>query len=250
MNKRIVGIVLVSMLLVALLGTTVAFAQVSWEDVTKTENNDDGPPFPGGWRSILKDLVDLDEIKAKIATALGISVEDLEAARQGGMRLPQIAEEQGVEIETLKETMTEIREELIQSALDQGLIDEDQAAAIREHEGRMGIGPRFRKGIGPLGELDHQVLLAEALGIPLETLEADLAEGKTIRDLIEEYEVDIDSFREVMESTRTEALEQAVEDGVITPEQAEKLLERGIGRGPGCGMRGEGGFGKHLFGAP
>ncbi len=98
---------------------------------------------------------------------------------------------------------------------------------------------------------------AEALGMTADELSTQLWGGKTLADLAEEKGVDLQDVRDAVsaahEQAKRDAIEQAVEDGTITREHADWLLEgldngymggRGFG---GChgGMRGgvRGGFG-------
>jgi hypothetical protein len=98
---------------------------------------------------------------------------------------------------------------------------------------------------------------AEALGMTADELSTQLWGGKTLADLAEEKGVDLQDIQDAVsaaqEQAKRDAIEQAVEDGTITREHADWLLEgldngyiggRGFG---GChgGMRGggRGGFG-------
>ena len=95
---------------------------------------------------------------------------------------------------------------------------------------------------------------AEALGLTPEEFFAELHAGKTLEEIAEAQGVELEAVQEAMNAARAdamrEAIEQAVEDGNITQEQADWLLEgleqgflpRGRGFGSGHGMRG--GFGR------
>lgn len=92
---------------------------------------------------------------------------------------------------------------------------------------------------------------AEALGLTPEELFTELHAGKSLEEIAEEQGVDIEAVQDAMNASRTEArrqaIEQAVEDGRITQEQADWMLEgldKGYslgGRGFGHGGRGPGG---------
>ncbi len=119
-----------------------------------------------------------------------------------------------------------------------------------------GFGPGFGGGMrgwmhGGAGgwmaeyrDLMHEPI-AEALGLTLEELNAEIAAGKPMWQIAEEQGVDSTTLVEAMQAGREAAIAQAVEDGVITREQADWMLERSGGFGPGgCrgGMRGPGGM--------
>jgi len=95
---------------------------------------------------------------------------------------------------------------------------------------------------------------AETLGLtPNELFIALHDEGKTLAEIAEEKGVDIDAVQDALNASRAEAqresIAQAVEDGTMTQDEANWLLE-GLEKGftgGGHGMR-PGGFGGH--GAP
>lgn len=88
--------------------------------------------------------------------------------------------------------------------------------------------------------------IAEALGISVADLEAELAAGKTVAQLAQELEVDFAVVRAAMDAVHAAALQQAVADGLITQEQADWMLSHrggmnGNGNGYGSGNQGQGG---------
>jgi hypothetical protein len=84
--------------------------------------------------------------------------------------------------------------------------------------------------------------IAEALGISVAEFEAAHAEGKTVYALAEELDVDLAVVRAAMQAVHTEALAQAVADGLLTQEQAQSMLvhHAQMGNGRGGGMMGQG----------
>ncbi|MBC7228346.1 MAG: hypothetical protein H5T61_14125 [Thermoflexales bacterium] len=87
--------------------------------------------------------------------------------------------------------------------------------------------------------------VAEALGMTPEQLFSELHSGKTLEEIAEEKGVDIQKVYEAAQAARVQqmkdAIQQAVEDGRMTQEQADWLLEgleKGyfpMGRGFGFG---------------
>ena len=117
--------------------------------------------------------------------------------------------------------------------------------------GGLGLGPGGRGdmlgwGGGSWAQFD---VAAEALGLtPNELFIALHDEGKTLTEVSEEQGADIDALQEALNANRVEAqrqsIAQAVEDGTMSQEQADWLLE-GLDKGfmgGGHGM-GPGGFG-------
>jgi len=211
-------------------------------------------------------LGDQIDREALLADALGITVEELQAAHESA------------------------RQAGIQQAVEEGLITQEEADQMLAGEGK---GPHRGFGRGHHGkfgsqdaQIDHKALLADALGITVEQLEAaqqeardaaiqqaideglitqeeadmmaahqalkayidreaitaqalgisvaDLQaaheEGKTVRTLIDELGLDRETFHTNMEAAHEAAIQQAVADGVITQEQADQIQE-GNGRG-------------------
>ncbi len=162
-----------------------------------------GPRGRGGFGGF-GPQIDRDQL---LADALGITVEDLQAAR---LKAEQAA---------------------VQKMLDEGWIGQKQAdlmlarLALRDY-------------------LDRDVLTAEALGITVEDLQAARDEGKTLRDLLDEQNIDPQDFRDALQEAHQAAIDQAVQEGVITQEQADLLqnarpgFDGGFGPGGHPGGRG------------
>jgi hypothetical protein len=152
-----------------------------------------GPGFgPGGFGERI-------DHQALLAEALGITVEELQAAQE------------------------QAHAAAIQQAVDEGLITQEEADQMTA---RMQLR----------SYLDPEALMAKALGITEQELQAARDEGKPIAVLIYELGLDPATVRTQMQTAREEAIQQAVTDGVITQEQADQILA-----GPAFG--GPGGFG-------
>jgi hypothetical protein len=86
----------------------------------------------------------------------------------------------------------------------------------------------------------------EALDIPVADLEARLDSGETMSQIAISTGMTLDKFRNLMVEVRTQAIEQALNDGVLTQAQADWMSQRGAGQmaggqmGNGSGMRGTG----------
>jgi hypothetical protein len=98
--------------------------------------------------------------------------------------------------------------------------------------------------------------MAEALNLTPTQLFEELHSGKSLNEIAEAQGVDLAQLQEAANATRVQAMKdaiaQAVEDGKITQEQADWLLQgldkgymgKGWHFGFGHGMRGMRGFGK------
>lgn len=90
-----------------------------------------------------------DQMEAALASALGVSVEELEAAKAEGTRIDELAEANGVDLEALRDTMQAAHQSAVEEALAQGLITQEQADWLLEHPRGPGGGMRGSPGRGP-----------------------------------------------------------------------------------------------------
>ncbi|MCA9875015.1 MAG: hypothetical protein KC441_15205 [Anaerolineales bacterium] len=145
-----------------------------------------------------------------LADALGISVEELQAAKEAAHAAA------------------------LQQAVDEGLITQEQAdlmnAAQALHDA-----------------VDEDAVMAEALGVTVEEFQA-AKEAHTVQDLIDASGLTNEELMTAVQTARDAAVQQAVADGVITQEQADALANTpgfgldGFG-GPRGGHGGHGGPG-------
>jgi len=141
-----------------------------------------------------------------LAQALGISADELDAA----MKSAQAA--------------------MLEEAVANGRITQEQADLIQA-------------GMALRDYVDKDAIMAEALGISVDELNAARDEGTSLRDLFQEQGLDRQTLRENLKNAMDDALNQAVADGVITQEQADLLREK-------TQNFGERGFGGPGFGGP
>ena len=112
---------------------------------------DHGPRGPRGGGERLG-IFDQEAMQATLANALGITVEELEAYHEQGLRLPEIAETLGVELDAVQSSMEAAREAAIEQALQDGTITQAQADRMLSGEG---CGPGHQggpRGGGPRGQ--------------------------------------------------------------------------------------------------
>jgi uncharacterized protein YidB (DUF937 family) len=138
-----------------------------------------------------------------LAEALGITVEELQAARQ------------------------KVYADRLAQAVQDGYLTQDEANTM--------LAMQALKGY-----LDRTALMAQALGVSVEEFEAAHDEG-TLGDLL--ADITPADLQEKMQTAVEDAVRQAVNDNVITQEQAALVLERVQN---GLELRGT--FGPHSFG--
>ncbi|MFZ0547493.1 MAG: hypothetical protein WAM60_18750 [Candidatus Promineifilaceae bacterium] len=183
-----------------------------------------------------------------LANALGISVEELQAAYQTAA------------------------EAAVQQAVDEGLLTQDQADALSAHSFEFHSGA----GLGlHIGDIDFDALVADALGISVDDLQAardevfannlaqqvedgvitqEQADMIQARKAVQDY-VDTDAISSALQSAYESAVNDALAAGAITQDQADLMLENmpsfdgmglGFGGGPhGFNGPGPGGHGFH-----
>jgi uncharacterized protein (DUF433 family) len=206
-----------------------------------------------------------------LAEELGLSDEDIEAALSGSKTFFELMQEYDLDITEIHAAVETVRQSALQQAVEDGALTQEQADLMAERGfgrgGRSGFGASGMLGgfggpgmlggcggelggkTGPLAEYHDLALeiFAGELGLSVEEIEAGLAEGKTPYELMQEYDLDVAEVQAATEAAHQQILQQAVEDGVLTQEQADQISqykgERGFGRG---GHRGWGGF----FGEP
>jgi hypothetical protein len=96
--------------------------------------------------------------------------------------------------------------------------------------GRGGFGMQRGDGPGEFGQGGrlHEYLsgaLADALSLTPDELEAGLAEGQSLVEIAEAQGIAEEDLTASFEQVRTEALQAAVDDGALTQEQADWMLE-------------------------
>ena len=141
-----------------------------------------------------------------------------------------LADALGITVEELQAAQDKAHEAAMQQAVDEGLITQDQADM-------MAAGYKLRDYV------DREAVMAKALGLSVEELQAAQDAGKPLSVIIYEQGLDPATLRTNMQSAFEETIQQAVADGVITQEQADQITDgAGFGFGPG-GFHGRGGFG-------
>jgi hypothetical protein len=212
MIKKSKKTVLIGALLVLVLaiGAVGVFAQ--GDDGTDAENTTVVPEFRGPGRGGFPHG-DSDEYQAELADALGITVEELQAAQQ------------------------RVREVRIEQMVEDGILTRDQANLMLATDALKDY-------------VDRDALMAEVLGISVEEYQA-AREAGTLHNLL--ADITPAELQERMQQAYEATLQQAVEDNIITSEQADLIREQMDGRfgfGPhmdfGFGGHGHhGGFGGH-----
>lgn len=225
-RNMIIGVLAVA--IVAVLGLTAfsfagaksGYDRTAWQAVAEPAPDDDGE------RGALRPYV--EEATAGI---LGITVEELQAAHEDGTRLAELIEAAGLKPETFKQAMEAALPDVVAQALEDGAITVDQANFILEN-GLRRPGRQPRRGFGPLNPFVIEAS-AEILGMDVEDLQAALQDGMPIEDILDEAGFTVLEYRMALDEATPEIIAQALENGAITADQADRILEYGL-RPAGC----------------
>lgn len=147
-----------------------------------------------------------------LAEALGITVEELAAARRQAMAAY--------------------------------LADAVTAGNITQEQADLALAKYALRDV-----IDQKALLAEALGMTEEELQAALDDGQSLPDLMAAQGMDADTLQTNVQAAYEAAVARAVADGVITQAQADAVLAQESNFGL-FGGHGRGGRGHHGRGGP
>ena len=257
------GILIVLLAFAALVGSSLTFAQdepAPDDSVTipeadgTTEDAPHGRFGHHGSRGRLKNLIDRDAAKEMLAEELGMTVEDLEAARTAVREAIQadedgrpdrdevkalIAAELGVTVEELEAAHQTVMDAMLAQLVEDGVITQEQLDEMLEMKALRELAKEI------FSREDAQAVVAETLGLTVEELTAAHEDSTRLPDLAEEQGVDMETVVTAVSDARTAAIEQAVTDGLLTQEQADQLLSQngrfGFGHGRGHHSRPRGG---------
>ena len=190
--KKILVITIAMITLLVAAGATVAFTKAGEPAAQDHAGQEPDQPPPG--RRLVENVRRARRLRqahelmdAALADELNITVDELVTARQAA------------------------RLTVIQQAADEGLISQERADLMLARAAMQGY-------------IDRDEVIAQVLGITVAELDAAREEGKNIRDLAAELELDGPTIRENMKAIREATILQAEAEGIITEEQAELLL--------------------------
>ncbi len=253
MKKLLLILVGVGITLTALAGVGFAFAQGSTPPPVSNPQMPDGFGGRGNRLGQIEDNPLHDLMTAAMADVFGLTVDEFETMRENGETLWTLAEAQGLTQEEFQAKMTEARENALQQAVEDGLISQEQADQMRSRETKMGnsgYGNKRDAGFEGKPGMDDGFLrdamtaaMADVFGLTVDEFETMRENGETLWTLAEAQGLTQEEFQAKMTEARENALQQAVEDGLISQEQADQMRSRwenarGSKRGPGYGSQG------------
>ena len=199
-----------------------------------------------------------------IATALGITEDELRTELQAGKSVAEVASAKNVSLDTVVSAIVAEQTKNLQQAVTDGKLTQAQADTLLSNlkltlpsqlQTKMvaGMGPGADGGRGMKGGKPGGMQLstiATALGITEDELRTELQAGKSVADVASAKSVSLDTVVNAVIAAETTKLQQAVTDGKLTQAQADQrladlkanlptqLAQKGMfdgGRGPGRG---------------
>ena len=244
-NRRARWLIILALMALLVVGGAGAVAAVG---------NQHGPAFGrvlrGDFGSVLKyhgpgrtnfglhtDFIDEEAIAAAAAQALGVNLDELQAAAQSGRdSIQALLEEASLEFADVKTAVNTEIESQLAAAVEAGTLTQDEMDAILSRDlGRMGVGrgrhDHFDEWMWSTGPIDAQAVLqaaAEDAGLNTDELLAALAEGRSAVDtFLEANDTTSAEFKVALDTAWQQAVTDAVEAGTLTEEQADHLNQKG-----------------------
>ncbi|MCC6605086.1 MAG: hypothetical protein IT327_17905 [Anaerolineae bacterium] len=122
------------------------------EDGTITQEQLDEMLEMKALRELAQDIFSRDDAQAVIAEQLGLTVEELAAARDEGTRIAELADAQGIDLETLMTAVTDARSAAFAQAVADGSLTQEQADLLLSQRGpHFGFGGHGGHGHGGHG---------------------------------------------------------------------------------------------------
>jgi len=195
-----------------------------------------GPGTPGGTNGH-KPHGPRAQLFDAAAKALGMSSADLKAALDGGKTVAQVAQDKGVDVNTVITAVTDAANTAIDQAVTDGKMTADQAAQEKTEvtqrvtdfvnntkppKGEHGPGGRGPGGRGGPGARfgDPIATAAAALTMSEADLHTALEGGKTIAQVAQDKGVDPNAVITALTDAANKAIDQAVTDGRLSADQA------------------------------
>lgn len=219
-NRKLLGAAAFSLALAgggaagALLGTpSLSGAQDGTEDPTTTEGTTTGDDVGRGR------FEHRGEGLAAAAEAIGITEDELRTALEGGQSIAQVAEAEGVEVQTVIDALVANGTERLEEAIAE-LPDRMTDLVNREGLPDRG-GPGGRHGFHGRGVALDAV--ADAIGITEDELRTALRDGSSIAEVATANDVEVQTVIDALVADATARIDEQVAEGDLSEEEATNL---------------------------
>ncbi|MEK6220860.1 MAG: hypothetical protein N2D54_01260 [Chloroflexota bacterium] len=221
MKKVIIGVTVIVLAVAAFFAVQTAEAQDSGfieriRSGFKQDNHGKGGHPGDGDKGAYKEIY-----ISVLSDKLGISVDDLTAQFEAKVKIYDILADAGYSKEEMKPFLDSVHIEVLAQAVEQGLISAEDAERKSEHNN--GLYKQHNR----VGKQEYFGVLKDYmqanLGVALGVDPENFGDKGAFKELIEEKGVTTEEFKEAYTSAWEKSIDQALDDGVITTEQAEKL---------------------------
>ncbi len=146
----------------------------------------------------------------------------------------KLAANLGIDQDELKTAIDTTKQQMLDEAVQQGKITQEQADRIAARKGGGFCGFNFNDGrMGNKGKMGIEGRpggrqlddVANILGITSEELKTELESGKNIQDILSGHGLTVEEFKQKMQEQREAQIARDVAEGKITQEQADKMLQ-------------------------
>jgi lambda repressor-like predicted transcriptional regulator len=205
-----------------------------------------GPPGKGFFPGVFPGF----DFVEKAADYLGMDAADVRKALRDGKSLADLAKDKGKSVDGLEQALRAAIRKDADKAVDDGALTKQQADRIfRKLSTRVdelvehGGGPIFRfrgpkLGIGPLGSpgkgffpggfpgFDFLETAADYLGMNSADVREALGDGKSLADLAKGKGKSVDGLEQALRAAIRKDAEEAVDDGALTKQQADRIADK------------------------
>lgn len=178
----------------------------------------------------------VNRIAEVIGVETGVLVDELES----GGTIADVAEANGTSAEDIVDTLLGDLQAKVDEAVSEGRMTQGRADQILERtednldflvtatkeeiQAERETRREERQAEREERRAERRQLLEDTIGIPFADIEAALAEGETLADIAAEQGVDLDALVAALVAPKAEALQELVEQDLITQERADERL--------------------------
>mgnify|MGYP000104497438 CR=1 FL=1 len=159
-------------------------------------------------------------VVAAMADVLGLKEDELQKRLDAGERMWDIAKSLGISTTDFKTKMDEAFNKAIDAALADKAITQEQANWLKQRTQWLETEPSFGFRNGYMEQA-----LEKVLGLKWEDVMSRIKGGETFTDILKKQGISEDEFKTKVIETATQLINQAVKDGKLTQDQANRMIE-------------------------
>ena len=163
-----------------------------------------------------------------VSEVLGMEPEAVREALSEGETLADLIETQGLDEDEVVADLKAGAIARIDAAVADGRLDEDRAQAMIARIEESDLEHLLERPFEPRPQMPPLALemLAEALDMTEEDLQAALKDGQTVPEIVEAEGLSVEAVADDLKDVMVERVEDAVAEGTLEEERADAMLER------------------------